>query len=375
MYALAQPLRGATAGGTSRRAPGAAQPQPQPQPQPSCSTTAQSLGGDPPIDPRLLQPPPAPPDTFPDVATGPPPPNNYIGPSAAHHTPPPHFDPPQAHLRGLSRTDNNPHCSDPFASPLGDALDHLQDDDMMQEGEGEDEDDLMRDDMMGYNSPPKVAGKKRRSFASPSPSPPPDPQPFHMPTKAPTNTYHSRAAFGQPPIRGHHKPLSMSRNLSTPSSSTRNSTPSASSTPQTSVSAQLDSGKKKKKAKSDVQDQVENLTEELESIQSDVMSLRDSKHQRFIAKLSAKSENQRETKKYNWLRESRAHEVSQAVLGHQREQENRAAEIRLREADIRVHEAHSTVLEKEAETLRLEAETLRLRIQYQQMMQGSSGST
>jgi hypothetical protein len=142
-------------------------------------------------------------------------------------------------------------------------------------------------------------------------------------------------------------------NLSTPSSSTHNSTSSASSTPQTSVSAQLDSSKKKKKAKLDVQDQVENLTEELESIQSDVMSLQDSKHQQFIAKLLAKSENQWETKKYNWLCESRVHKVSQAVLGHQREQENRATEIHLCEADIQVHEAHSTVLEKEAETLHL----------------------
>jgi hypothetical protein len=156
----------------------------------------------------------------------------------------------------------------------------------------------------------------------------------------------------------------MSRNLSTPSSSTCNTTPSSSSTPQTSVSAQLDSGKKKKKARSDVQDHVENLPEELESIQSDVMSLWDSK------KLSAKSENQQETKKYNWLRNTRAHKASQAILNHQREQENRAAEIRLREANIRVHKAHSTVLDKEAETL-----CLRIQYHQMQMMLGSSGTS
>ncbi|KAG1778502.1 hypothetical protein EV702DRAFT_1267677 [Suillus placidus] len=376
MYSLAQPLRGTAAGGTSRHVQGAAQPQPPPQP--SCSASAQSFCGDHLIDPRLLQSSPALPDTpsptFPDIPTAPSPPNNFPDPSAAHHAPPPLYDPPQVHLRGLSRTDNDLHRSNPFAAPLGDALDHLQDNDMMQEGgeeeeEEEEEDDRMQEDeLLSYNSPPKVAGKKRRNFASPSPSPPHDPQPFHVPAKAPTNAYHSRAAFSQQPIRGKHKPLLMSRNLSTPSSTPRNTTPSSSSTPQTSVSAQVNGCKKKKKAKSDVQDQVENLTEEIESIQSDVMSLQDSKHQRFIVKLSAKSENQRETKKYNWLRDMRAHEASQAVLTHQREQENRAAEIRLREADIRVHEAHSTVLDKEAETLRL-------RIQYQQLMQGSSGST
>ncbi|KAG1816028.1 uncharacterized protein BJ212DRAFT_1481101 [Suillus subaureus] len=207
------------------------------------------LPGDnnPPIDPCLLQPLPPlsdiPSPTGPDVTTGPPPPNNYIGPSAAHHAPPPHFDPPQAHLRSLSRTN-----------------------------------DLMQDDMMGYNSPLKVTGKKWHSFASPSPSPPPNPQPFHLLTKAPTNPYHSHAAFGQLLIQGHHKLLSMSCNLLTPSSTTHNMTPSSSSTPQTLVSAQLDSGKKKKKAKLDVQDQVENLMEEFKSIQSDVMSLWHSKH-------------------------------------------------------------------------------------------------
>ncbi|KAG1813218.1 uncharacterized protein BJ212DRAFT_1482688 [Suillus subaureus] len=291
MYALVQPSCGATAGGTLRHAPGATQPQPQPQPQPqtSCSMSTQSLGSNPLIDPCLLQPSPPLPDT--PSPTG-----------------------PDAHLHSLSCTDDL-HHSDPFASPLGDALDHLQDNVMMQEGE-EDDDDLMQDDMMGYNSPLKVAGKKWCSFVLPLPSPPPDPQPFHMPTKAPTNPYHSHAAFGQLPIQGHYKLLSMLCNLLTPSSTTCNMTPSSSSTSQTLVSAQLDSGKKKKKAKSDVQDQVENLMEELESIQSDIMSLWDSKYQWFIVKLLVKSENQWETKKYNWLCDTCAHEASQAVLTH-----------------------------------------------------------
>ncbi|KAG0700030.1 hypothetical protein DFH29DRAFT_876898 [Suillus ampliporus] len=319
MYSLVQPPHGTAATGTSRHSRGAARVQPQA----SCSASAQSFHGDPPIDPYLLQPSPA----LPDTPATPTPPNDIpdIPDPVTPHCDPP----PQVHLCGLSHTGNDLDRADPFTSPLGDALDHVQDDNMMQDDDDgmQDDDDEMQDETVIPNSPPKVAGKKRRIFSSPSPSPPPDPQPFHVPEKAPTTTYHSCAAF-----------------------------------------TQLDGGKKKKKAKSDMQDQVENLTEEIGSMQSDVMSLHDSKHQRFIAKLEAKSENQHETKKYDWLRDTRAHEASQAVLTHQQEQENRAAEIRLREVDIRVHEAHSAVLDKEAENMRL-------RIQYQQLVQGGSGST
>ncbi|KAG0707644.1 hypothetical protein DFH29DRAFT_871299 [Suillus ampliporus] len=193
MYSLVQPPHGTAATGTSRHSRDAARVQPQA----SCSASTQSFHGDPPIDPYLLQPSPALPDT---PATPTPPDDIPDIPDPVT----PHYDPPP------------------------------QDNNMMQDNNDgmQDNNDEMQDET-------------------------------------------------------------------------------------TLLSAQLDGSKKKKKAKSDMQDQVENLTEEIRSIQSDVMSLCDSKHQQFIVKLEAKSENQCETKKYNWLHDTRAHEASQAVLTHQ----------------------------------------------------------
>ncbi|KAG1877493.1 hypothetical protein F4604DRAFT_1924135 [Suillus subluteus] len=196
-----------------------------------------------------------------------------------------------------------------------------------------------------------------------------------MPEKSPASFYDSHSAFSaQRPSshRGHRKASSMLHSISTPSSTTRNTTSSdfqSSLTPQTSLSAQPKGGAKKKKAKlSGMQDQVDTLTDEIGNIRSDVMSLCDSKDRRFMVKLEVKSENHRNTRKYTWLHDARQHEASQAIVQHQREQENRDAEIHLREVNIRVHQAHSMVLDKEAENLCL-------RIQYHQLTQGgSSGS-
>lgn len=137
-------------------------------------------------------------------------------------------------------------------------------------------------------------------------------------------------------------------------------------TPQTSLPNSA-GGSKKKKAKSDVMQQVDHVQDEIESVRSDAMSRHDSKHQRFLAKLDAKTEYHRDAKKYEWLRGAREHEVSQATVSHQRLQEKQDAEIRLRETDIRVHQAHSLVLDKEAETLRL-------KIQFHQMTQATRTS-
>lgn len=123
-----------------------------------------------------------------------------------------------------------------------------------------------------------------------------------------------------------------------------------SSTPQTSLPNSA-GGSKKKKAKSDVTQQVEEVKDEIASMQSDAMSRHDHKHLRFIAKLEAKTEHTRDIKKYEYLRAAREHETFQATVSHQRLQESKDSEIRLRETDIRVYEAHSLVLDKEAETL------------------------
>ncbi|KAG2029200.1 hypothetical protein BDR03DRAFT_1018757, partial [Suillus americanus] len=211
--------------------------------------TTPALRNDPPIDLRLLQHSPASAGDTPSP------------------TPPSH--PPQVHLHGIPCTD------DDFPMDQADTLppqDGLQKDQGMQDG-----DDGMQDDVEVLNSPPKVVGKQWQIFASPSPSP----------------LLTQNLSAGS--CRGQHKPLSMSRSMSTPSSTAHN-TVSSSSTPQMSLSVQPDAGTKKKKAKSDVQDQVDNLVGEIGSIQSDIMSIRDSKHQQFLAKLDAKSESNRDTK-------------------------------------------------------------------------------
>ncbi|KAG1793673.1 uncharacterized protein HD556DRAFT_1443461 [Suillus plorans] len=113
-------------------------------------------------------------------------------------------------------------------------------------------------------------------------------------------------------------------------------------TPQTSLPTSTE-GSKKKKAKLDVQEQVAKVNDEIESIQSSAVSCHEVKHQHFFVKLDAKSDYHRDAKKYEWLRDTRAHKSSQAAINHQHHQE---------------------ILDKEAETLRL-------KIQFHQMMQGS----
>ncbi|KAG2343089.1 hypothetical protein BDR05DRAFT_948489 [Suillus weaverae] len=312
-----------------------------------------------------------------------PPPDTYLAPnkySPPHAFPSPNTSTPPCpplHLPGLYNSpdvdvdirddfgaadDNNDDLysegTGPFSAPLGNALEHLDGDEMMDH----DGDALV--------SPPRATGKKRQLPTSPSP-PPDVPSPFKVPSKSPASFYDSRAAFGaQRPSShgGRHKVSSeMSRSILTPSSTTRNTTPSSdyhmSPTPQTSLPNSV-GGSKKKKAKSDVLQEVVHVRDEIESMHSDAMSCHDSRHQRFLAKLGAKSEHNQDSKKYEWLHGTREHEASQAAVSHQHLQEQQDAEIRLRETDIRVHEAHSLVLDKEAETLQL-------KIQFHQMTQGN----
>jgi hypothetical protein len=158
----------------------------------------------------------------------------------------------------------------------------------------------------------------------------------------------------------------MSRSMSTPSSMTHNTTTSSSDynmspTPQTSQQTSTGS---KKKAKSNIAQQIDHVQDEIESLHSDVRSRYDHKQERFLAKLNTKTEHHHDTRKYEYLRSAREHEASLATTNHQREQEKKDAEIHLRETDIRVHKAHSLVLDKEAENLCL-------KIQFHQMTQGN----
>ena len=312
-------------------------------------------GNDPPIDPHLLQPAPATPPCA----------NNASPAIDLRDLPgniPPNFDDDDD-----DDDDDNLYADQPepepnsFTAPLRNALDH-EDDYMMHD----DTQARVQAHDISLNSPPRVSGKKRQLATSPSPPPDP-PFPFAFPQKSPTPFYDSRAAFGTQRSSGrgaHRRPSSiassgMSRSMSTPSSTTRNTSSSdlhISPTSQTSLSVVT----KKKKAKSDIQQQVDNINDE---IQSSIMSRHDSKNERFAMKLDAKRDYIREAKKYEWLREARSHEVMQADVNHRRAQEAKDADIRLREVDVRAHEAETLKLEKEAETWRL-------KIQFHQMMQG-----
>ncbi|KAG1730362.1 hypothetical protein EDD22DRAFT_960738 [Suillus occidentalis] len=159
----------------------------------------------------------------------------------------------------------------------------------------------------------------------------------------------------------------MTRSSSTPSSTTHNTSSSdfpASPTSWTLVSGPS-AGSRKKKAKSDIQEQVERVNDKIESLHSDVASRHSFKHERFLAKLDMKKDYHWEMKKYDYLCEARAHEAMQAATSHQREQEAKDAEIHLREMDIRVHEAQALALDKEVEMWRL-------KIQFHQMTQRGS---
>ncbi|KAG2089449.1 uncharacterized protein F5147DRAFT_780618 [Suillus discolor] len=303
-----------------------------PQPQPSNG----SYNNNPPIDPRLLQAPPSFPrndtsntnhDADADMDNGSSNNNPPIDPRLLQAPPSFHRNDTDCNMDGPDDNDNDNDLdlSGALSAPFGDAMRHLE------------------DDPMTPDSHARAAGKKRQLAASPSP-PPDVPSAFEVLQKSPTPFYDSRAAFGtqRPSSCGgrHRKTPSiassgMSRSMSTPSSTTRNTSSDSliSPTPHTSLPTSTE-GSKKKKAKSDVQEQVAKVNDEIESIQSSAVSRHEAKHQRFLAKLDAKTDYHRDAKKYEWLRDTRAHESSQAAVNHQRHQESKDAEIRLRETDI-----------------------------------------
>ncbi|KAG1884307.1 hypothetical protein F4604DRAFT_1919454 [Suillus subluteus] len=130
-------------------------------------------------------------------------------------------------------------------------------------------------------------------------------------------------------------------------SSNPSSPQQASPTSQTSFSERASSRESvKKRLRTEVQEQVEMLNDDLESMHSEKLALYQLKNERLMVKLNAN----RQDKEHVFLREERAHERSDAALIHQRSQESKAQEIRLREAD--------------AKALELEREVMLLRIEY-----------
>ncbi|KAG2343724.1 hypothetical protein BDR05DRAFT_948131 [Suillus weaverae] len=254
-----------------------------------------------------------------------------------HQVAPPPPAPSQLHLHGLNFPDIE--IKDDFIPPSPCSLDDFPLGDTLNPLDG-DNNNMMFDGTGTLNSPPQVVRKKQQLAASPSPSPH-VPQPFEIPSKSLALFYDSCSVFGAQRLLSHvgqHKlPSDIAHSLPTPLLTTRNTSLSSdyhmSPTPQTSLPKSA--GSLKKKAKSDIMQQIDLL--------------------------DAKSEHQQDSKKHDWLRDTCEYEATQVALIHQCQQEDRDAEIHLCKVDIWVHEAHSHVLNKEAETLWL-------KIQFQQMM-------
>jgi hypothetical protein len=182
MYRLVRPHGRA---GPSAHTRGAARAQPPPHITPLSRQPTDSQ-----IDPRLRG--PAGPSAPPALVSSAPPaaPISSTPSPPAFSTPP---IPPNADSDinmdpdPLLDDDNDDNLySSAFRSPLGDALDHLHEDDM---------DTNTPHHIFNLNSPPKVAGKKQQLASSPSPPPDP-PTPITIPLKSATPFYDSRAAFG-----------------------------------------------------------------------------------------------------------------------------------------------------------------------------------
>ncbi|KAG2051964.1 hypothetical protein BDR06DRAFT_1022317 [Suillus hirtellus] len=132
-----------------------------------------------PAAPAALVPSPAPAAAFPHFPALPIPP----APPAPPAPPNADFDTTMGNVPDL---DDDDLYSAAFHAPLGNALDHLDDDDMDTDAPHPTYD---------LNSPPKVARKKRQLPSSPSPHPN-HPIPFSITQKSPTPFYNSCAAFG-----------------------------------------------------------------------------------------------------------------------------------------------------------------------------------
>lgn len=229
------------------------------------------------------------------------------------------------------------------AGPLAHELNDLRMDDT---------DDLGDETVFNLDSPPrskKSQGKKRQRPQSPTPSPPPLPAP---PSR--TSIHDGRGSFkshaNQLIIREKNKTPSVTSSSRT-SSGRGNSKPS-SPTSQTSFSERASSRDSvSKRLRTEVREQVDMLNDDLESMHSEKLTLYQLKNERLMVKMNAN----RQDKEHMFLREERAHERSDATLVHQRLQETKAQEIRLREAD--------------AKALELEREVMLLRIEYAKLNQ------
>ncbi|KAG2101881.1 uncharacterized protein F5147DRAFT_655194 [Suillus discolor] len=310
-YLLIRPHGGA---GPSTNPPGPQLPQPDPQLPQLHPQNSQP----PPPDPQPLPPDPqlplwSPPDTSTQCA----PPSIRPGPTGAQHAlpstlhPPPSQHPPP-HFSGTGGSpindpdgdlDNNPHADDngPFFAPLGNTLGMLDGEDVDMDNDNGMELDSSRRHVISLHSPPRLVGQKRPYAASPSPSPV-EKNTFLLPRKPQMPTYHSREAFGSASPGGQvpHKPSSLasssgiSRSHSTPSSTASSSfistdyhvSPTASQTSLSAKPRSLASSKKKRASAADMEDNLNMLSEDIRSMQTDISECQESRNKRYAIKMN-----------------------------------------------------------------------------------------
>ncbi|KAG1888419.1 hypothetical protein F4604DRAFT_1674758 [Suillus subluteus] len=214
------------------------------------------------------------------------------------------------------------------------------------------------------NSPPKPRAIKRRVHRSspsplPSPSPSPLPKSFVLLPKSDTSHHNSRAAFDRR-VLATRRPSAGSPRPSS-SGSSRSKTASMSSAPaSTSQMSQLPpskgKGRQTKKPQSDLQDGLDQLNDEMESIQSDRIIREELKNERHMAKYNFA----RQVNEHKFLHEECVNIDKEAAAAHQRSQEAKDSEIRLREAEAKMHVVLANAHAEEAAMLRLKIELCRL---------------
>jgi hypothetical protein len=116
-----------------------------------------------------------------------------------------------------------------------------------------------------------------------------------------------------------------------------------------------------KRVRSDLQGDLNRLNDEIGSVQSDRITRGELKNERYMAKYNLA----RQVNEHKFLREEHVHCDKEAVATHQRSQEAKDTEIRLRFAEAKMHAA---LAHAHAE----EARALQLKIEYQRLMSGSN---
>ncbi|KAG1847832.1 hypothetical protein DFJ58DRAFT_891157 [Suillus subalutaceus] len=221
------------------------------------------------------------------------------------------------------------------------------------------------------DSPPRSARAASKRPAPPSsPSPPITPPPqsqrseFMLPRTSQTSHRDSRASFGMSDPQRRPSTGSVKASSRRSSGSSRSKPASASSAPAStsmtspanSASASAGKTRQGKKQRSDLQSQVDALSDEIESAQSDRVTRDELKNERYMAKYNFA----RQVNEHKFLKAERADTFAEAATAHQRALEAKESEIRLREAEMKMHAALAQAHAEEAATMRLKIEFARL---------------